>query len=40
MHTQFSSDSAASYSLPTLLQSPLSVFSTALVVNLISIVNS
>lgn len=40
MHTESSSDSAASYPLPTLLQSPLSIFPMALVAHLISVVNS
>lgn len=37
MHTQFSSDSAASYPLLSLLQSPLSIFSMAFVAHLISV---
>lgn len=40
MHPESSSDSAASYPLPTLLQSPLSIFLMALVAHLISVVNS
>lgn len=37
-HTESSSDSAVSYPLPT--QSPLSIFSMALVAHLISLANS
>lgn len=40
MHTESSSDSAANYPLPTLLKTPLSIFSVALVAHLISLVNS
>lgn len=40
MHAESSSDSAASYPLPTMLHSPLSIFSMALVVPIISLVNS